>query len=107
MATRKRATKKDIPESAAAAAAVPEVKPAQPAPEAKTVEVPEVKAPSGNEPNVIWRGDKEPPESVRIGMTSIALPDAGAQRAGFYSEHSTRIVRQINGYKFLKPKGAR
>ena len=56
--------------------------------------------------NVIWADrEKEPPDVVRIGLTRIPLPSPDQQKAGFYSDHATRLVRSIKGYKFIVPKG--
>jgi hypothetical protein len=58
-------------------------------------------------PNIVWRGEKEPPAAPKIGMNVLSVPDADLQRAGFYLEpwQARRLVIAIPGYKFLKPKG--
>jgi hypothetical protein len=84
-----------------------EIKEAQPA-EVEQIEQPEtVSEPTeANPANVIWRGEKDPPQSpVKIGPTFIEVPTPDEQRAGFYSPHARRLVRQINGFKFFQPKG--
>lgn len=65
-------------------------------------------------PNVIWSGEKKedgslkfgnPPAVVKVGIRSISVPEAEKQLAGFYSPDARALVRNINGYKFLQPKG--
>lgn len=85
----------------------PVKKPTAPAVKAKAPESPpeveqqqaEAAAASPNAPNVIWRGDKEPPSSVRLGMRTITLPEASEQRAGFYSNDARALVLGVKGYK--------
>lgn len=101
MATRKKAPAKSKDEAGAL-----RVPPPPPVVEEEAAPVPQAESPPPlPAPNVIWRGEKEPPNEVRIGISKITLPDAETQRAGFYSEHATRLVRQIKDYKFLKPLG--
>lgn len=56
-------------------------------------------------PNVIWRGEKEPPPSVRVGMRVIELPTAALQRKGFYHPEAGTLTRISASFKILKPKG--
>lgn len=81
--------------------------------QAATTETAQV-AETPKQPNVIWSSEKKeddslkygnPPASVRIGIDSIEVPDADNQLKGFYSQHAARLVRNIPGYKYLKPKG--
>jgi hypothetical protein len=79
---------------------------------AASVEVPKEATP---QPNVIWSSEKDadgnprfgnPPSSpVKIGFDFIEVPDADTQQKGFYSPHARRLVRSVNGFKFLQPKG--
>ena len=57
-------------------------------------------------PNVIWRGDTEPPSAVNVGNLFIdGLPDEAAQRAGFHSEHAHVLVAAMGDYKAFIGKG--
>ena len=65
-------------------------------------------------PNVIWSSEKnedgellhgDPPESIRVGMIAIELPDAATQLKGFYSPHAALLCQCKSGYKKLVPKG--
>ncbi len=48
----------------------------------------------------------EPPAKINHGEETIRLPDAEAQRAGFYHEQAATIVRLYpEQYKLLKAKG--
>jgi hypothetical protein len=50
-------------------------------------------------PNVIWRGETEPPPFVNAGHKHVALPDAETQRAGFHSDDAGLLVEGVVGYK--------
>lgn len=57
-------------------------------------------------PNVIWRGEAEPPSAVNVGNLFIGnLPDEPAQRAGFYSEHAHVLISAMGDYKAFHGKG--
>lgn len=62
-------------------------------------------AKSAKQPNVVWRGEKDPPPFVRVGMLEIKIPDAAEQKKGFYSEHADLLRRSVPGFKEIKPKG--
>lgn len=55
--------------------------------------------------NVIWRGDRPPPRTIQLGMLRIDLPEEAVQRAGFVSSLARRLVINVPGYKFFRPKG--
>lgn len=56
--------------------------------------------------NIIWADrEKEPPAEVKIGMTTIELPAADEQRAGFHLENAARLIRQVPGFKEFRKKG--
>ena len=55
--------------------------------------------------NVIWRSEKAPPPSVKVGMRVIDLPSAEAQRKGFYHPEAGTLTRISTNYKIFKPKG--
>lgn len=67
-------------------------------PEVETVQEPEVKELT-TAANVIWRGDKEPPSEVKMGVRTISLPSADEQRAGFYSADARALVLGVKGFK--------
>lgn len=46
-----------------------------------------------------------PPPFLKIGADLLELPSAENQLKGFYHKDAFRLVRQVNGFKFLKPKG--
>ena len=57
-------------------------------------------------PNVIWRGEAEPPSAVNVGNLFIGdLPDGAAQRAGFHSEHAHVLISAMGDYKAFIGKG--
>jgi histone acetyltransferase (RNA polymerase elongator complex component) len=53
---------------------------------------------------IIFVGDGEPKNKVRIGMLTLELPSADEQRKGFETEHARLILSNLHGYKKLISK---
>lgn len=66
---------------------------------------------AGPPPNVIYRGEAEPDTqlhglTVNGRATTITLPSADAQRAGFFHEYAGVLVESRPGYKWFNPDEA-
>jgi hypothetical protein len=72
------------------------------APEIASHEEPKSDTPPEFPANVIWRGHKDPPATVKIGRDTFDLPSVEVQRQGFYHSEAFRLVRQFK-YKYFNP----
>ena len=70
--------------------------------EPKSATPPEPPAVAEPAANVIWRGEKDPPQTVKIGRDTFELPSVETQRKGFYHDQAFRLVRQFK-YKYFNP----